>query len=162
VVETVDEFALVNGLVRPDFNIEIKSDPAWYGTFQPKPDAYVDAVLATIDSLGLADRCIIQSFDPAILEAVNARYPSITLALLVDNEDGWKKNLKRLSFTPAIYSPSFALVDEKLVESLHLEDIELIVWTVNEEADIKRMLDLGVDGIITDYPDRVMKVADEQ
>ncbi|MEO8591590.1 MAG: glycerophosphodiester phosphodiesterase family protein [Flavobacteriales bacterium] len=162
VVETVDEFALTTGMMSPSFNIEIKSDPAWYGTFQPEPGPYVAAVLATIDSLGLADRCIIQSFDPAILEAVNASYPSITLALLVENEHGWKKNLKRLSFTPAVYSPVFTVVDEDLVESLHLEDIEIIVWTVNEEADIKRMLDLGVDGIITDYPDRVMKVADEE
>jgi len=161
-VEAVDEHALINGMASPSFNIEIKSDPAWYGTFQPEPGPYVEAVLATIDSLGLAERCIIQSFDPAILEVVNASYPSITLALLVENEDSWKKNLKRLSFTPAIYSPPFAMADQDLLEALHLEDIELVVWTVNEEADIKRMLDLGVDGIISDYPDRVVKVADEQ
>lgn len=161
-VEAVDEHALINGLMSPSFNIEIKSDPALYGTYQPEPVAFVEAVLATIDSLGLADRCIIQSFDPAILEAVNARYPSLSIALLVENKDSWKKNLKRLSFTPAIYSPMFSEVNGSLVDELHMEDIELIVWTVNEEADIKRMLDLGVDGIITDYPDRVMKVADEQ
>ena len=53
------------------------------------------------------------------------------------------------------------LADEELVEDLHLEDIEIVVWTVNEEADIKRMLDLGIDGIISDYPDRVVKVADD-
>lgn len=162
VAEAIDEYALVNGLMNPGFNIEIKSDPAWYGRFQPEPKAYAAAVLATIDSLGLADRCIVQSFDPAILEAVYEEYPSMTIALLVDNQDSWKKNLKLLSFTPAIYSPSFEMADEELVENLHLEDIELVVWTVNEEADIKRMLDLGVDGIISDYPDRVIKVADEQ
>ena len=161
VVEAVDEYALLNGLMNPGFNIEIKSQPEWYGTYQPQPKAYVEAVLATIDSLGIADRCIIQSFDPAILEAVYAAYPSMTIALLVDNKDSWKKNLKTLSFTPAIYSPHFELADEELVEDLHLEDIEIVVWTVNEEADIKRMLDLGIDGIISDYPDRVVKVADD-
>lgn len=162
VVEAVDEHAMISGVPAPGYSIEIKSDPELYGSYQPPPAEFVRIVIEAIDSLGLADRCIIQSFDPAILEAVNTRYPSLTIALLVENTDSWKKNLKRLTFTPSIYSPMFSEVNEALVDELHMEDIELIVWTVNEEADIKRMLDLGVDGIISDYPDRVMKVADEE
>lgn len=156
VVEAVDEHALMSGAVSPSYNIEIKSDPAWYGIMQPRPEPYAEAVLATIDSLGIASRCIVQSFDPAILEAVRAQRNDITLALLVENKDGLNKNLERLTFKPDIYSPHFELVDGPLLEKLREKEIDLVVWTVNEEKDIQRMLKLGVDGIISDYPDRVI------
>jgi glycerophosphoryl diester phosphodiesterase len=161
-VDVADEHALLSGMASPSFNIEIKSDPSWYGVFQPEPEAYVKAVLSTMDSLGIAFRSIIQSFDPAILEAVRREYPSIRLALLVENKDGLKKNLKRLTFKPDFYSPWFPLVDRKLLEKLRDHDIELLVWTVNEERDIRKMLDLGVDGIISDHPDRVLRMIDER
>lgn len=162
VVEIVDEHALMNGAASPSFNIEIKSDPDWYGIYQPQPADYARAVIATIDSLGLAERCIVQSFDPAVLEVVHAERPDLTLAFLVENGDGLEKNLARLSFSPAIYSPSFELVDEALLKELRKRDIELVVWTVNEEVDIRRMLDLGVDGIITDHPERALRLRDER
>lgn len=161
-VEAADEHALLSGMATPSYNIEIKSDPAWYGVFQPQPKEYAAAVLATIDSLGIGTRCIVQSFDPAILEAVHEQYPSIRLALLIENKDGLDRNLQRLSFKPDIYSPAFALVDEELLKQLRAKDIELLVWTVNEKEDILRILDLGVDGIITDHPERVIKLLEER
>lgn len=157
VVETADEHALLNGMVSPSYNVEIKSDPAHYGTYQPDPATFARRVIREIDDLGIASRCIVQSFDPAILEVVNEERPDLTLAFLVENADGLKKNLKRLSFQPAIYSPYFELVDKKMLEALRERNIELVVWTVNEPKDIKRMIQLGVDGIISDYPDRVVK-----
>jgi glycerophosphoryl diester phosphodiesterase len=160
VVEAVDEHALLHGMVSPSFNVEIKSAPEWYGTFQPEPVAYARRVLREIDDLGIANRCIVQSFDPAILEAVHAERPELPLAFLVENALGLKKNLARLSFRPAIYSPWYGLVDRRLLEKLRERDIELVVWTVNEKKDIRRMLDIGVDGIISDHPDKVLKEID--
>jgi glycerophosphoryl diester phosphodiesterase len=157
VVEAADEHAMMAGVVSPAYNVEIKSDPEWYGVYQPEPLAYAKRVIQEIDDLGITNRCIVQSFDPAILEAVHAERPDIILAFLVENTDGLKKNLKRLSFKPQIYSPHHGLVDKKMLETLREEDIELVVWTVNEKKDIRRMLTLGVDGIISDYPDRVVK-----
>lgn len=158
VVEAVDEHALLSGVPNPSYNIEIKSDPAWYGTYQPEPAVYARHVLATIDSLGINERCIVQSFDPAILEAVHAERPEITLALLVENTDDLRTNLGRLSFKPAIYSPYFELATDELLRDIRQADMELVVWTVNEEDDINRMVELGVDGIISDYPDRVIRL----
>jgi glycerophosphoryl diester phosphodiesterase len=155
VVEALEEAALVSGNA-PGFNIEIKSDPALYGTFQPQPDEFARIVLKEIDELGIAERCIIQSFDPAALVAAHKLQPDLTYALLVENTDGLQANLQRLDFVPAIYSPNFALVDETLHKELRLRDIDLVVWTVNEPADIMRMIALGVNGIISDYPDRVL------
>ncbi len=161
-VETADEHALLAGLMNPSYNIEIKSDPQWYGEYQPEPTVYVEAVLATIDSVGIADRCIIQSFDPAILEEVHRQAKHIKLALLVENDQGLRSNLERLTFTPAIYSPKHTLVDKELVKELRRLDMELLVWTVNEPEEIRRMLDLGVDGMISDYPDRVIAAIEER
>ncbi|MBK9175050.1 MAG: glycerophosphodiester phosphodiesterase [Flavobacteriales bacterium] len=155
VVEAVDEAALLGG-GNPGFNIEIKSDPAFYGTFQPGPAEFARLVLASIDSLGITERCIIQSFDPAALMAAHTLEPDLPYALLVQNTDGLEANLGRIDFQPAIYSPRFGLVDALLRSALRERGIQLLVWTVNEPADIKRMLGLGVDGIISDYPDRVI------
>lgn len=160
VVEAVEEAALLGG-GNPGYNIEIKSEPAHYGTFQPLPAEFVRLVLASIDSLGIADRTIVQSFDPAVLQALHVTRPDITLALLVENADGMGANLQRLGFDPAIYSPHFSQVDADLVARLRERGIQVVTWTVNKPEDILRMLDLRVDGIISDYPDRVLKLIEE-
>lgn len=156
-VETVEEAAFMQGGSSPNWNIEIKSDPALYGTYQPRPADAARLVVATLDSLGIIDRCIIQSFDPAVLRAVHAIDPDITLALLVENGEGLEANLQRLGFDPGIYSPRYTLVDEELRRVIHERRMRLVVWTVNDPTDIQHMIRLGVDGIISDYPDRVLK-----
>lgn len=158
VVEAVDDHAMTNSLAAPGFMIEIKSDPALYGAYQPIPAEFARIVVETLDSLGIADRCVVQSFDPAVLEVMHAERPDITVAFLVENEAGWKENLKRLSFEPDIYSPHFSLIDAEDVEKLHKRNVEVVVWTVNEREDINAVLGLGVDGIISDYPDRVIEL----
>ena len=92
----------------------------------------------------------------AILEAVHGLAPLIPVALLVENADGMEANLHRLTFTPNYYSPAFSIANAQLAEQLRERNIGLLVWTVNEETDIEGMLELGVDGIITDFPERAM------
>ena len=162
VVDAIDEQAMEDGSMGTGYNIEIKSDPLLYDTYQPRPERFAELVLAQIDSLGISGRAIIQSFDPAVLEAVHRIDENMPVALLVDNSDGLEANLKRISFTPTHYSPAFELVDKDLVKDLDERDIELLVWTVNDKGDIKRMLKLGVGGIITDYPDKVIALLDEE
>lgn len=161
VVEAVDDLAAEGSVGSISYNIEIKSEPALYGTFQPEPVTFAKAVLAVIEEMNIGDRCILQSFDPAILEAVRELDPSIRLALLVENTDGVEANLKRLSFIPEVYAPALELIDRKAVESVHAADMELVVWTVNGEDAIRNALKLGVDGIISDHPDRVLRILDE-
>ena len=161
VVEAVDDHTMAVGSNVGGYNIEIKSDPAWYGIYQPEPTDYAAQVLAEIEESGITDRCMIQSFDPAILEAVHNTSPWVRLALLVDNADGLDANLARLSFKPAVYSPHYTLADEKMVNDLWERDIELAVWTVNDKDEIERIVKLGVDAVISDYPDRVRKVIDQ-
>lgn len=135
------------------YNIEIKSTAEGDGIFHPAPSEYCELVLKEVNKLGIHDRTIIQSFDVRALQAVKQLDSSIPVALLISQSQGFEKDLEELGFTPEIYSPNFRLVDEKLVNSCHQNGIKLIPWTVNEEEDMTRMLELGVDGLITDYPD---------
>jgi glycerophosphoryl diester phosphodiesterase len=76
--------------------------------------------------------------------------------------DGFSDDLATLSFTPDIYSPNARLVDEELVAAAHDRGVQLIPWTVNDPSTMKRLIRLGVDGLITDYPDRGQAVLRER
>jgi glycerophosphoryl diester phosphodiesterase len=162
VVAEVDEHALLSGVAPPSFNIEVKSDPAFYGTFQPEPRAFANAVITELDGLGITERCMIQSFDPAILEVIHAERDEIPLGFLVEGDATLNQQLARLTFVPDVYSPHFKLADEALLKAVREKEMELVVWTVNEDADIRRMLDLGVDGIITDHPERAISIVERR
>ncbi|GAB4404552.1 MAG: glycerophosphodiester phosphodiesterase family protein [Bacteroidia bacterium] len=137
------------------YNIETKCTPAGDGFFHPLPADFVGRLLAVIDAKGLRERCTIQSFDVRTLQVLHEQGTAIETALLVENEDGLEANLARLGFVPDIYSPYHLLVDAALVDACHARQMRLIPWTANEPDDIGRLLALGVDGIISDYPDRV-------
>ncbi|MFZ1618883.1 MAG: glycerophosphodiester phosphodiesterase family protein, partial [Flavobacteriales bacterium] len=162
VVRAVDAASAERNMAAPSFNIEIKSEPQLYGTFQPPPDGFAELVLREVRSLGIADRCILQSFDPAVLEAVHVLKPELPLALLVENAEGLEANISKLSFVPNYYSPAFSIVNTRMAAELREKGIGLLVWTVNEDADIFRMLDVGVSGIITDKPKRAMALIAER
>ena len=157
-VETVDEHALLNGHPYPAYNVEIKSHPDWYGIYQPGPDLLAERVVSELDALDLANRCIVQSFDRAVLRAIHAERDDFPLALLVENSNGLDADLEQLGFIPDIYSPHHSLVDAEMVRKVHELGMDLVIWTVNDEVDIRRILDLGVDGIISDHPERVFTI----
>lgn len=140
------------------YNIETKIQPGWDGVFTPAADTFAVLLIEAIERLGIADRSIVQSFDVRTLQAVRQRAPEIQIALLVENFEGYDANVKRLGFTPDIYSPSYMLVDEALRKQTELERVRLIPWTVNTLADMRRLLDLDVDGLITDYPDSAARL----
>jgi glycerophosphoryl diester phosphodiesterase len=63
-----------------------------------------------------------------------------------------------LDFVPDIYSPYHIFVHKELVENVHSKKMKLIPWTVNEVERMKELIELGVDGIITDYPNKIEQV----
>lgn len=158
VIDTVEQYILTNKLDEINYNIEIKSNPDKDGIYHPEPEKFAQLVLALITDKDIKPRTNIQSFDVRSLQEARKQAPEITLALLVGNELSAAENIKILGFKPAIYSPDYQLVDDGLVQYLKQEQIKLIPWTINEKEDMKRIIDLGVDGIITDYPDRAMVV----
>lgn len=138
------------------YNIEIKSSPARDSVHTPPPAAYARALYEVLTRHGVLDRVTVQSFDPRSLEAMREIDPTVTLAFLVDNDDGLAANIGRLSFTPDVYSPHQRLVDAALVVGAHRRGIQVIPWTVNDTDDMRRLVGLGVDGLISDYPDRAL------
>lgn len=143
------------------YNIETKSRPEWEGTFHPDPETFARTVLSVVNDEEVSARTTIQSFDPRTLEQVHRMGGGVRLALLVGwGTDDLDDRLDDLSFPVDVYSPSAALVDEALVRAVHDRGLTLIPWTVNEPDGMKKLIRLGVDGLITDYPDRGRKVLD--
>ena len=138
------------------FNIEIKSDPNYYGIFTPKPKAYVKLVLDEIEKNEMLRRVNLQSFDVAILEEVKKQLPTMKVALLVEDNETIDEKLKTLTFKPEIISPYFKLLSQESVKAYQSEGVLVIPWTINEAKDMKQMLSWQVDGIITDYPNTLM------
>ena len=154
-VKQVDQYCLDNNLELPWYDIEIKSLPSWYGKYTPEPSEYVDIILAEIEELGIADRLNLQSFDINILEKIRKKNEKIILAYLIENLSTFDKNMAKLSFVPDIYSPYYRFVSKRLAHKVHAKGMKLIPWTVNEQKDMRKMIKAGVDGIITDYPNRI-------
>jgi len=143
------------------FNIEIKSAPQGDGVFHPAVDRYAQALYDVVKQSGAVSRTSIQSFDPRALEAVHKIDPGIALVLLVDNRKGLQENLNRLSFTLNIYSPDYTLVNAKMIKAAHAQNIRVIPWTVNTEKKMRKLVAMGIDGLITDYPDLGVQVIAE-
>lgn len=139
------------------YNIEIKSTPEDEKKgFQPDIKIFSDIVIKTIKEKIPVERFTIQSFDWRVLKYIHEIYPDVRLSALYDGRISPEKNIKALGFKPEIFSPYFKKLSKKDVEAFHAMNIKVIPWTVNEVSDMKAMIKMGVDGIITDYPDRII------
>lgn len=148
---------------RPDLNIELKSRQEWYGTFQPFPEDFAEAIHRVLQTTASGFSITLQSFDMNALKAIRRTYPEYNLVCLNENPNKSMDQLfAELGFVPEYYSPHFEMVDQDLVLECANRTLGLAVWTVNEETDMHRMLDIGVINIITDYPDRLNKVLKER
>lgn len=156
-IDSVEKFISENDLDRIRYNIELKSGKVLYGNYQPYPEEFVDLVMDVVKEKKIETYSNIQSFDVRILNYLHHAYPQMETGYLVSTT-GIQKNLDKLIFKPDSYNPYFGLVRSKeLVDSIHGMDMKLIPWTVNEHEDIERMINLGVDGLITDYPERAIE-----
>jgi glycerophosphoryl diester phosphodiesterase len=139
----------------PFFNIETKSQPASDNLYHPAPAEFVDLLMDVIKNYDLEKQVIIQSFDFRTLQYLHKKYPHIKTAMLVEADDNrsFRKQLDDLGFTPTIHSPAYELVTDNLIAECHAKNIKIIPWTVNDKATFDKLKNMGVDGIITDYPD---------
>ena len=138
----------------PYFNIETKSTAQTDNIFHPEPAEFVELLMAVINEFDLREQVTIQSFDIRTLQYLHKKYPLVKTALLIESYDRRSINLQleQLGFTPTIYSPSYNLVTAELIHHCHEKNMQIIPWTVNEKEKIKELKKMGVDGIISDYP----------
>ena len=167
------------------FNIETKLTPT-SGADAPDPETFAAAVAAAVRAAGLADRVTVQSFDWRTLAILRRIAPEIARVCLSAERPGfdtiergkpgpspWTAGLDVHDVggsTPrlvaaaacAVWSPAFRdLTQGSLAEAKAL-GLKVIPWTVNERLDMERLIGLGVDGLISDYPDRLRAVLAER
>jgi glycerophosphoryl diester phosphodiesterase len=159
VIREVKKYCKDRNRPLPRFNIEIKSNPAYDGSFSPQVDDFAEIVRTEIKRLKVEKKMYLQSFDVRVLRYLHKKEPDWVLAYLVEKVGVLRQQIDELGFKPAIYSPNFSKVTQATVEECHRLGMKIIPWTVNETAQMKKLLQYGVDGIITDYPNRIPSVS---
>lgn len=133
-------------------NIEIKDASNTPG------DAFVvEKVVELVKVLDMVDRVIISSFNHDYLKRVKAVDPDLVTAALVDRAVADAVALLEETGAQA-YNPGLKYVDEATVRAVREAGFDVLVWTVNEEEDMRRLIEWGVSGIFTDYPQRLNAV----
>lgn len=140
-----------------DYNIEIKSEKEGDGVYHPNVEEFSDLVYQVVNEYLPLERVVIQSFDLRVLRYWHKKYPEVRLALLIENAKSIEANLDELGFNPSIYSPYYKLINKERVDYLHKKKIRVIPWTVNDISAMLSLKGMGVDGFITDYPDRARR-----
>lgn len=150
----VKKYVKLHNIPFPHFNIETKTLPATDDIFHPTPAAFVTLLMEVITQQKMEKYVIIQSFDSRTLQYLHINYPTIKTALLIEENDNRSlaDQLNELGFLPTIYSPAFALVNKALIDTCHQQNILIIPWTVNDKPKMLALQAMGVDGLITDYP----------
>lgn len=147
-----DVFALVRseGDRRVRFNIETKISPKAPDE-SPPPEEFARRLVDEIRAAGMQHRSTIESFDWRTLAEVQRIAPEIPAVYLTYKMDDAVGKVKAAGGT--IWSPFYKDVDEARIREAHAAGLQVVVWTVNDPADMKRMVEWGVDGLITDRPD---------
>ena len=165
-------------------NLEIKSTPD-EKNLTPDPQDLVQIVLNEINNSNLKDKIIISSFDWRILREVKKQSPEIPRAYLTfQQEKGMKIKKTIYSKSPWIdhipltivydlpkiikelggsaWHPYYKDINKKAVKDAHDNNLPVNVWTVNDEDDMLKMIEYGVDGIMTDYPLRLKNLCEKR
>ena len=136
------------------FNIETKLSPeAPHETLAPEP--FARALIAEVRKAGVEKRTTIQSFDFRTLKVVEREAPGIATAYLASRR--YPDPAPVAQAGAKIWSPDYTILTAESVARAKALGMKIVPWTVNEPADIARVLDLRVDGVISDYPDRVQQ-----
>lgn len=159
-VQAVEAHCKKEGLSLPSYNIEMKSYPPGDSIYHPIPEVFAQIMVKELKDLGIEKRANVQSFDIRCLEAVRAIDKSVVLAYLVEGEGSFEERLKMLSFQPEIYSPEHILVNPEMIKKAGELNMKVIPWTINDKERMEELIELGVDGIITDYPNLIEKVSE--
>jgi len=152
-IDSVEKKSKVIGR-KMNYNIEIKSVEGKDGTEHPAPGEFVELVVSNLEKKNILDRTSLQSFDLRPLRVLHEKYPNIKTSYLVFGEAcaNAEKQIALLGFQPTIYSPEYKYVNQAMIDYCHQKNIQVIPWTVNTKEEINALIQLKVDGIITDYP----------
>ena len=183
IAELQDVYRLVRdaGAAKVRFNVETKVEDSEIGG--NGMESLTRAVVAEIQASGMADRTTLQSFDWSALNLTREIAPELTLVALSSGDawmgvgqpgaspnlggidiDDYDGSLPKAAAAQGydVVSPTFRSVTPAMIAEAHSLGLPVIPWTVNTTADMERLMDLGVDGIITDYPTRLRTLMEER
>lgn len=169
---------------RMRYNIELKTNPL-RAELSPDPVAAAQGLVALLDSLDLGERVVVQSFDWRALVEVERLRPEIMTGFTTVEREGFD-TLRRGEPGPSpwlagldlddgpttppvavkhlggsVWQPFYQDLQPADLEEAHRLGLRVVVWTVNDPGVMVRLIEAGVDGIITDYPDRLRRVMTE-
>lgn len=164
--ELVQNYESQNPSKKINFNIEIKSEASEYGISQPAVAPFSDLVYAQFEKYGLWERITLQSFDFEVLKhwhqnIVNGLYKKVLLAALVEKKAP-KTTFRQLGFVPDIFSPYYKILTKDRIDFCHKKNAKVIPWTINDIETMQQLVNMGVNGIITDYPNKASSLLKTQ
>ena len=158
-IDSVDAYTTAHNLPGVYYLIEIKSNLKTDGFEQPAPEEYMKTLMAVLKPKNLGSRLFLQSFDMRPLQVLHREYPEVKLGFLTSNKKlSFNENVSQLGFDPFFYNPASNLVTGELIQQCHKNNIKIAPWTVNTIEEMQKLKTMGVDGIITDYPNLFSKL----
>lgn len=152
-IDSVEAYTKEKSLPDANYLVEVKSSEKSDGTEQPAPEEFMKLLMDVLEPKNLGKRLYVQSFDMRPLQVLHKTHPDLQLGFLTgDITASFEDNISKLGFNPTLYNPNYKLVTEELVQKCHSGKMLIQPWTVNTIEEMKKMKELGVDGIITDYP----------
>ena len=152
VIDAAEAHAKATKRPKPYYNIETSLIRKGDVEFQPEPSEFVELIMAVVNEKKISKRVMIQSIDMRTLQYLHEHYPKMKTSLVIDEKVDFEQNIETLGFKPTVYSPYYVLVGKSLVERCHDMGVKIIPWTVNSLKDLNYLIGLGVDGVVTDFP----------
>ena len=161
VIDSVQLYIKVHDRKQVFYNIETKSSEAKDNILNAAPEEFVELLMDVVEKKGITPYVIVQSFDVRTLQILNEKYPHVRTSYLVGPERRKEFTIEEdfnvLGFDPDIYSPHFKYITKEEIEKCHDRGVKVVVWTPNTKEEIANLKAMGVDGVITDYPELLVK-----
>ncbi len=161
VIQAVESFRSNNNLPQIVYNIEIKS--SWVNDYalNPPPEEFIELVLNELMPFNINNRILIQSFDMRPLNVLHTKNTGCQIGMLIKNPRFLKTRMQGLTFIPDTCGLYYKYATEKWLGRIHDLGMKALVWTENDKDDMRQHIGMGVDGIITDFPERAIEVMAE-
>lgn len=128
--------------------LEVKSRPEWDDLYHPNPHEYSDLIVSELADFKHLNKVYFMSFDSRILELIQSKIPNSKNLLLFDQMPSEKIQFNSIG-------PNHKLITRENLRNWKMQKLEVFAWTVNELEDIQKCKSGGIDGIISDYPNRL-------
>jgi glycerophosphoryl diester phosphodiesterase len=161
VFSRMEKYVLWNNIRPAKYFIDIKTSPSTDNLYHPKPEEFIVKLTDLIRTLNIGRRCTVISSDVRPLQLMRRLNQHVTIGLKVENEESIEDNIEALGFLPGIYMPEHVAADRETVFAVQSKGMKIIPIGANDLLDMNEMLSMGVDGLITDYPQHAAKLVEE-